>query len=1102
MPPSADPALAALLPSRCAVVEACAGSGKTWLLVSRMLRLLLAGAAPSELLAITFTRKAAGEMRVRLYEWLEFMAVADDAAVLDFLAQRGLDAETARASLPRARGLFEAVLDSVPGPLITTFHGWFLNLLGRAPLDRRAPARLIEDAVLLRAEAWQTWAESLRAPAKAAPAAALVGLFERLPLDSVRGLLFALLDRRAEWWAWAAGRADPLADAVAGLQDLAGLDEERDVRAELWTEPGFVAGLAEFLPLLAANGAGVKADASSAAVLAGLLDSIRLAGAGGDHTGHLEKPVIPACAGMTEAAWAELCLVFLTGKGEARVRRLSAALDGRLGAGPAARFIELHYQLAERLRQALDALREQDGLRINRLALTAGVDLIAHYQALKAGRDGLDFTDAEWLALQLLADPDESAALLAKLDARWKHLLLDEFQDANPLQWQILTAWLAAYGADPERPTVFMVGDPKQSIYRFRRAEPRLFALAGGWLAAEYGAGIHRKDTTRRCAPRVVAWVNALFGGLGEAYPGFAAHVAHQDGLPGWCEVMAVPQPTPADDADHADGGLRDPLTEPPPAKPDRRAGEAAAVAQRIQAIVGRLRLADGRSVRHGDILVLSATRTGLEAFETAFKTAGIPYLGSRRGGLLDTLPARDLMALLGFLVMPADDLRLAHALRSPLFGLDDADLVRLRDAGTGPWFERLLAWADRADAPAHVRRARDLLLAWREAAGPLPPHDLLDRIFHQGEVEARYAAATPERLRPSVLANLRGVLELSLRLGGGRFPSLPRFLDELTALAEDAGDDAPDEPPAASGDAVRMLTIHAAKGLEAPVVFLIKADEERRERDHQGVLLDWPPEAARPAHFSVYAKAELRGPSRDDLFEQERRLAEREQLNLLYVAMTRAQQALFVSGLDGAKAGTWLALMDEALARAEMDGLPAMEQVDAVASAPAGTEPDHDRMSAGAGMTVPVEGIGRRRPPATPQSEFGIRVHRYLELASAGFDPAAIRADLGLDEAGFAEVRAMAAAILGNPATRRFFDSGRGRNEVAYVDADGQLRRIDRLVEYDDEVWVLDYKTGGYADEYRDQLADYRRAVTTLYPGKRVRSALLFGDGSWQEVE
>jgi len=319
--------------------------------------------------------------------------------------------------------------------------------------------------------------------------------------------------------------------------------------------------------------------------------------------------------------------------------------------------------------------------------------------------------------------------------------------------------------------------------------------------------------------------------------------------------------------------------------------------------------IGDGAArARYADILVLYATRADLAVFENAFRQAGIPYLGDRRGGLLDTLEARDLAALLTVLVTPLDDLALAHCLKSPMFAFTDADLSRLareggREGGQdgGPWWRRLEDWARAADAPPRVVRAAALLAGWRDRVGRLPVHDLLDRIFHEADVVERYRAAVPAHLRASVLANLEGFLGLSLALSGGRYPSLPRFLDELRQLRDKAGQDGPDEPPSASGDAVRMLTIHGAKGLEAPVVFLIKADQGGAGDPPFGVALDWPPEDDRPAHFSLYGGAEWRGPGRDGLFERERAQAGRERLNLLYVAMTRARQALFISGSNTA---------------------------------------------------------------------------------------------------------------------------------------------------------------------------------------------------------
>ncbi len=1082
---------AALDPRRNVCVSACAGSGKTWLLVSRMIRLLLAGAQPSELLAITFTRKAAEEMRERLYRWLEELAVADDRQALDFLIERGLDEPAARAALPRARGLFEQVLMSAPGPMITTFHGWFLHLLQRAPLPARGPTQVLDEVALLKREAWLTYTESLASREGSAEERALRALLAEFPLRSVRDLLFALLDRRAEWWAWGLGRADPLDEAMADLERLSGVSEDEDVLGALFADTAFVDGLRAYSELLARNGLGVKGDGERARVLEGALAALSPDGATMD----------------TTELWVRLQTVFLTQEGGLRALRTGKAMTARLGEVGEAHLKTLHETLGRRILAARGRLADQRALKLNRWALTAGLGLLAQYQRLKAERDALDFTDAEWQAWQLLADEELGPALLAKLDARWRHILLDEFQDTNPLQWQCLRAWLDAYGLDGQRPTVFIVGDPKQSIYRFRRAEPRLFAHAAAWLERDWGGVCLPHNTTRRLSPRVTAWVNAVFAGRDD-YPDFQPHVAHQTALPGLCELIQAPRVAAPEGVQE---GLRDPLREAAHEADHPRAEEARRVAARIQALVGRVGVRDGdgtRPARYADIFALAASRTGLEVFEQAFKLAGIPHVGARRGGLLSTLEAADIMALLAWLTNPADDLALAQVLRCPVFACTDEDLLALADRTGGTWHARLFAWAAQASAPRHVRRAAALLSGWLAQAGRVPAHDLLDRIFHEGEVEARYAAIVPPHLRAGVLANLRALLALSLASSSGRYPSLPRFLDELKALRDRAGDEAPDEPPAAAGDAVRLLTIHAAKGLEAPIVFLIKADEAAGEQDPYGVVLDWPAEATRPRHFSLHGPKDGRGPARDTLFAQEHALAERERLNLLYVAMTRARQVLVVSGLDDAKPGSWLDLVRLALARTELTGLPAIEPCD-----PGQREQPEPSALAAVGPQAPATPVGARREDTREEAEWGVRVHRYLQLACRGWEEAAIERDLACPAAEFRRIRDAARTLLKAPHLRRFFDPGEylaAHDELPFVGRDGELRRIDRLVEFEHEVWVLDYKTGGLAEPdpvrraepHLEQIATYRQAMTALYPDRRVRAALIFADGSLYELE
>jgi len=1087
-----DTLLNALDPSRNAIVEACAGSGKTWLLVSRMLRLLLAGAAPSELLAITFTRKAAAEMRERLDAWLADLALLPDAEALAFLVQRGLSLEQARCALPAARGLLERVLTARPGPMITTFHGWFFHLLSRAPLPLRPPGEVIEDAVLLGEEAWRAFAERLRRERGGPVETAFAELAGELSLSNLRELLESLLVRRAEWWAATQGEAEPVAAACRALERRLGITETVEGAAELLAGADFRAQLDAYRTLLAEEAVRLSSEARRAAALERCYENLDSPG----------------------AAFPALVDCLLTGKGEPRAVRLTNALRGRLG-DRAERFVALHDGLAGRVRSASQRFAEQRALRLNRLGLLIGQAYLDVYRELKVERGGLDFGDGELEAARLLEDEEAAAAVLMKLDCRWKHILLDEFQDTNPLQWRILRAWLEAYGQDGERPTLFMVGDPKQSIYRFRRAEPRLFATVSDWLRRHYAATHHPHNETRRCAPRVVAWVNALFGGRAD-YQGFQPHAAHQAALPGFCQAYAAPAGT----AGAAAVPFRDPLRVPPPVAVHKRAGEAAWVAARIREAVGQLRIRDvgvDRPARHGDILVLYASRTDLAEFEAAFRRAGIPYLGDRRGGLLDTLEARDLTALLTALVSPLDDLALAHGLKSPVFALSDADLQRLA-RGEDAWWRRLESWAGEPEAPRHVVRAAALLAGWQGYIGRLPVHDLLDRIFHEADIPARYAAAVPAHLRAGVLANLEGFLGLSLSLAGGRYPSLPRFLDEVRQLRDQAGQDGPDEPPSAAGDAVRMLTIHGAKGLEAPVVFLIKADQGAGRDAAFGVVLDWPPEAGRPEHFSLHGGAAWRGPGRDDLFAWEAAQAGQERLNLLYVAMTRARQALFVSGVDDGKADSWLTMAREALERAEMPEMPEMHWD----STPTDGE---RRREFGEPVSPPpkpaVDGwegemaIGARIYAGGPEADFGIRVHAWLEGLTQGLDEADLAARLELDATTRERVAAMARRITEVPELAPAFDAGRhlaARNEMEFLDPAGRINRIDRLVEYESEVWVLDYKTGGLeepdlarrAEPHLAQMAAYRDAARALHPGKTVRVALVFGDGNvhWLDEE
>jgi ATP-dependent helicase/nuclease subunit A len=1076
----------ALDPRQSVVVEACAGSGKTWLLVSRILRLLLDGAAPGEILAITYTRKAAREIEERLSDWLRLLAVGSEAEVRDFLLQRAVPAEEIGAAMVRARGLCERVLSAQPPLTVSTFHGWFARLVQGAPLSSDlAGFALHESGARLKDEVWLLFAATCGRRGDAA-AASLLWLLQRVGLDTTRQLLFGLSNRRAEWHAYAGEGGTAPARALGGLREFLGVGEAPAAVDGLLADELFMRKLHEYAGILRRSD--VDRDLQTAAILESAF-----------------------AATESDARFDLIARALLTKEGTLRKREASKKAERHFGADTAARLVELHAWLGERVLGTQGVRREEQAYELNTHVFVAGAAWMEALERYKRERRLMDFADLEWHVSRMLADESRAAFLQARLDARYRHILLDEFQDTNPLQWRILLAWLAAYGApDATRPRVFVVGDPKQSIYRFRRAEPRVFDCAAEFLQAEHGARMLANDTTRRNAPRLIEVVNRVFADEPQ-FAHFRPHRSLNETLPGRVELLPL---CAREAAEVLPKQLRDPLASPQPVVEDgRRREEAALLVKRIGDIVGRWAVVDkdsgrARPARYGDIMVLTRRRSILPEFERALRAAGIPYLSTGRGGLLRTLEALDLTALLRCLVATADDLALAHALRSPALGAGDEDLLHLAGRGEANWWQRLQASAGEGSASAVLARAARLLAGWRDAAAYLPVHDLLDRIYHEGDLVARYYAAAPAALWPGVAANLEAFIALALRLDAGRYPSLPRFLDELVRLGEAGDEEAPDEGTihaADAGDRVRILTIHGAKGLEAPIVWLIDAHNTHQPPEAWSLLLDWPPESTRPTHLSVLGRKDECGARRAALIEAEAAFAAREELNLLYVAMTRARQCFFASGVASergrTKASFWERIEAALASLGSSGGIHGEPPAQAEAPPPTVLAPSD-------ALPRPLDfpPAGRRRDTASLGMTYGTRLHLALDWLSSGSDDG--RPPQGIPAAEWPAFRAAARVILDAPRLKPFFDPAvyrRALNEVEFALPDGSVGRIDRLVEMPDGFWVLDYKSGRPAaallDAYRAQLEAYRAAVATLFPGRPVSCWLVFGEGEFMEI-
>lgn len=1075
-----------LNPQNSVIVEACAGSGKTWLLVSRIVRLLLAGVKPGEILAITFTRKAAQEMQARLHEWLHFLAVESDDEVRQFLCERGLDNPDG-ALLIKARSLYCDLLLAHPAITINTFHGWFMQIIQHAPLNAGVPVgmQLLERTTSLREEAWQALADSLRDQPASELSISMQWLFETYGLHNARALLENFVAKRAEWWAYTYWYKNAADEALAQLQAELGADLGADPIEQHCSDASFQAAVSAFARVLATDGTDAQCRQANS---------------------------LQATSEMAyiHQRYAEFSRQMYTRDDKPRSLKSTRKQD-------ADAFNFTRDALFDKMQEVRDALSAQETLRLNQAALRCGAALLEHYQELKLRSQQMDFTDLEWQVCCMLNRSECAEYMQYKLDNRYRHVLLDEFQDTNPLQWQVLQAWFKAAAAVDSRPTVFVVGDPKQSIYRFRRADARLFSDVRMFLQQEFVAHYFTQNKTWRNSPAVLKVVNSVFASLPDGFTDFVEHTAHHHDLPG--HVEALPLPPKEEDQMTTHGKqvvLRNPLLEPRVERyGDARKMEAWQFATHIKTIVANWGVQEKngtlRRAKYGDIMVLIRKRTHLRVYEHALRAQHIPFFTSRRGGLLDTLEAEDIQALLTFLITPFADLELAQALRSPLFACADEDLMQLAQNAEGHWWTRLQRCVQNGKASAELLRSHDLLQSWQKLADKLPVHDLLDRIYFEGDLAARYAAVLPAEFHGTVNANLQAFMEIALNVDAGRYPSLSRFLARLRELRA-AENESPDEGRVGDvGNVLRIYTVHEAKGLEAPIVWLLDANDKQQKPDNYNVLLNWVPNAPRPEHFSMFASSHKCDDRRAHYFDAEEAYARREEMNLLYVAMTRARQALLVSGNGEQVSTSWYSRIAAAVQPCGNPLLftaPSREHRDTHQSA--------QLISECAALQRPMP-TGKYAPGKTPEQLHGIWLHALLQHLAPSTHSSReetmeeLQKRYSIPASEMATLWQQARHLLAAPELQHCFNPQHYRaafNEMPYVNQYGELRRIDRLVEFDDEIWILDYKagilnykTGLNAAPYHAQLEEYRTAMQATYAGKKVRCALLFADGTLREI-
>ncbi len=839
-------------PEHSAWVEANAGTGKTKVLTDRVTRLLLAGVKPERILCLTFTKAAAAEMRNRLAAQLGRWTMADDKTLGEEI-ETLIDQDPEPEERVLARRLFARVLDAPGGINILTIHAFCQALLKRFPLEAGvAPGFEVmdeADADALLQAAQDEQIETLAGADASDPlAAALAAVANKVSIGEYAELMKTLLGERA--WLLSRIANDEGLDRVRRLltQRLnCGSPPEID-------EDGLRAAARALIE------AGGKNDPPRGAAIAGWLDA--------DTGGRVV---------LAESYRS----VFFTSTGTLRKTLASNAAINRLE-----EIEPILIQEAERL----DCLRGQELVELTLALLRLGLDITARYGRAKRRKAVLDYDDLIVATRRLLATTESAAWVLYKLDGGIDHVLVDEAQDTNPDQWEVvrhLTAEFFAGAGAVDRPrTVFAVGDTKQSIFGFQRADPRKLAEMHDWFAERIrsaGKTFVPVDLTVsfRSTPAVLKAVDLVFAhapaARGVAEPGrVVEHEAMRQGEPGRVEVWPICE---------SDKGEIDPTNLD--AQRDARAQPHERLARLIARHARKLidterRARNGEKLHAGHFMVLVRRRDRfVNALVRALKREQIEVSGVDRLNLGEELAIQDLIAMARFALLPQDDLNLACLLKSPLIGLDEDQLFALAWKRSGHLWRALQERArDPIFAPAHAK-----LSAWLRRADFVTPFDFFAEALGPEGGRRRLL----ERLGREVSDPIDELLARTLQYQRTEAGSLQGFLRWF----ETGGGEIKRDLDANRRQEVRILTVHASKGLQAPIVYLpdttrVPRDTNRLLSDERGRARLWLPRADDASEAARLWRA----------VANERSLEE--QNRLLYVAMTRAEDRLYVGGWVG----------------------------------------------------------------------------------------------------------------------------------------------------------------------------------------------------------
>ncbi|EFG2885702.1 double-strand break repair helicase AddA, partial [Escherichia coli] len=845
-------------------VSAHAGSGKTHVLSQRVIRLLLLGTDPSRILCLTYTRAAAANMSRRVFETLAKWTELPDAE-LSRRIEEIEGAKPSRALLHRARTLFAEALETPGGLKVQTIHAFCESVLHQFPLEANIAAHFqmldtrMEAALV--AEARRDMISGAAGGGSPALTEAFATILERggeFGLDVLLGEIVAKRDRLRNFIEAADDGGQRFEDLFAEFGFTMD-DTAESIAQEVWPLPGFPPDVfSDFVAIGQRVGGKTIVDDILPEAIAGFNAADPVERLSLLARGFLKKDGDPYDSGKT-------------------FKKLIPDMPD---------VVERYMHAVSALIAATDRLALFRMVEGTRAALIVADRLIQRYENLKASRGFLDFNDLITRTHRLLSRAEAGAWVQYKLDQGIDHILIDEAQDTSPEQWEVVRALTAEFfvgeGArgDLNR-TVFAVGDEKQSIYSFQGASPDAFGQSGelfGQFVRQAGKPFRRVELKQsfRSTNDVLHAVDRVFDNE-ETRRGVASgaftHDTTRVGDPGYVELWPYESAQTVDEPEDWTRGV-DHAKAPAVLVADK-------VARTIKHWLDTHEVLEGqnRRVKPGDVMVLVRKRDRfVHALSRALKDRGVDVAGADRLLLASHIAIKDLIALGRVLIQREDDLALAAILKSPLFGLSEDALFRL--ASDRPQERSLYAWM------AHKAQQGDAALAavvaqlqdWGAEAAFRPAFEFYARVLGRDQGRRKFIA----RLGHEAGEILDEFLTFCL---AEEMVGLPGLEEMLTTL-ETAGPEIKREMDQGR-DEVRILTVHASKGLEAPIVFLVDSGSPPSVDAHLPRLTPFSPRSEALEHVEgfVWRSSKDVANVRSKGIEQHlRRLAEEEYRRLLYV--------------------------------------------------------------------------------------------------------------------------------------------------------------------------------------------------------------------------